>query len=242
MKSIRIYQVGEFTQGQFVELSPEAVQHVSVVLRMKPGQHLVLFNGNNQEYAAIIHDVQKRKVIVSIERVSSVNRESPRQLHLAQALSKGDKMEFVVQKATELGVTSITPILTSRCVVKLDADRLAKKRSQWQAIAIAACEQSGRNTIPIIYDPCSLIEYVEQLQVKNKFILFPGADKSWRDYITIEGAIALLIGPEGGFDEAEINIALQAQFKPLSLGPRILRTETAALAALSILQAVMGDL
>lgn len=241
-RTVRIYQAGPYDAGQVIELSAAASQHVHLVLRMSVGEELILFCGDNREFAARIASIEKKKVMVQLNAVSMVNRESPRQIHLGQAISKGERMEWVVQKAVELGVSSITPLLTLRSVVRLDAERLAKKVAQWQAIAIAACEQSGRNHVPMIHLPCPLSHYLEQCQAANKCLLHPYEAKSWRESVLSEGDIALLIGPEGGFSEAEVELAKQYQFQSLSLGPRILRTETATLAALSILQATRGDL
>ncbi|MCP0912775.1 MULTISPECIES: 16S rRNA (uracil(1498)-N(3))-methyltransferase [Legionella] len=241
MRTVRIYQPGQYQCGQVVELSPEAAQHVAVVLRMRAGEKLTLFSGNNIEFTALIATIQKKKVTVTIMAAERQCRESPRAIHLAQAISKGERMEFVVQKAVELGVASITPLLTARCVVKLDAERLQKKRQQWQAIAVAACEQCGRNVIPKVYEAEPLEKYVQQCQSALKLVLYPDSAKSWREYEFKED-IALLIGPEGGLDEHEIAAAQRHGFSSLRLGPRILRTETAAITALSVLQAVSGDL
>ena len=242
MKTVRIYQPGTYTAGQTLELSPAGSQHVGVVLRMQPGDQLTLFSGDNREFLATISAVLKKKVIVDINSVQMLSRESPRAIHLAQAISKGERMELVIQKAVELGVTSITPLLTARCVVKLDAERLEKKLAQWQGIAIAACEQSGRNALPTIHPACTFDTYLRQCQAAFKLVLYPLAAKTWRDYVFTGGDIALLIGPEGGLSEDEVEMAKAMQFQPLSLGPRILRTETAAISALSVLQAVSGDL
>lgn len=242
MRTIRIYQSGSYSLGESLELSPAASQHVGVVLRMQSGDELTLFCGNNREYLARIVDVNKKKVTVLITNEQEVNRESSRTIHLAQAISKGDRMEWVIQKAVELGVTSITPLFTEHCVVKLDEARLAKKQAQWQAIAIAACEQSGRTTVPIIHLACSYARYLQDCDARMKLILHPRAAIAWRDYRFIAGDIALLIGPEGGLSDAEITQAHSHAFQSLCLGPRVLRTETAAIAALSVLQAIAGDL
>jgi 16S rRNA (uracil1498-N3)-methyltransferase len=242
VRTIRIYQPGHYKNGDIVELSPGASQHVGTVLRMQPGEKLVLFCGDNREFPATIKAVQKKKVSVSIDAVSNINRESPRTIHLGQAISKGERMELVIQKAVELGVTTITPLLTERCVVRMNDDRLTKKQAQWQAIAIAACEQSGRNQLPTIHTPCSLDVYLQQCQAALKLVLDPSLSKTWRDYTLSEGDIALLIGPEGGLSHAEVHAAQAKGFEPLCLGPRVLRTETAAIAAISILQAIAGDL
>lgn len=242
MKEVRIYQVGEYTSGQSVELSPEAGQHVAVVLRMQVGESITLFNGMNCEFQATITMVKKKQVIVSVNSAQEINRESPLVINLGQAISKGERMEWAMQKSVELGVASITPLITERCVVKLDKERMAKKVQQWQAIAIAACEQCGRNQVPLIHNPMPLEQFMQQAQGELKLVLHTQGNKNWRDYLTTQREMALIIGPEGGLTDAEVSLALQYHFQPLSLGPRILRTETAAISALSVLQAVSGDL
>jgi 16S rRNA (uracil1498-N3)-methyltransferase len=242
MKFPRIYQSGHYKTGDTVALTAAAAQHVGLVLRMKVGEPLVLFPGNNYEYAAVITRMEKKQIQVSIGEATLSSKESPRQIHLAQAISKGERMELVIQKAVELGVTSITPLLTARCVVRLDADRMGKKKSQWESIAIAACEQSGRNMIPIIHETLSLSAYLKLNSAKMCLTLSPMAKSSWRDLVFNQDDIAILIGPEGGLNENEIAEAERAGFQSISLGPRILRTETAAITALSLLQAIAGDL
>lgn len=242
MRTIRIYQPGPYAVGESLELSATASQHVGVVLRMQPDDELTLFSGENSEFSAKITNVQKKKVTVTLIAEHLVHRESPRHLHLAQAISKGDRMEWVIQKAVELGVTSITPLFTTHCVVKLDAERLAKKQLQWQAIAIAACEQSGRTQVPVIHPARSLNDYLSACDATMKLALHPYAAKSWRDYTFSAGSIALLIGPEGGLSDEEVSLAHAHDFQSLCLGPRVLRTETAAVVALSVLQALAGDL
>lgn len=242
VRTIRIYEPGQYENGQTIELSAAASQHVAVVLRMKPGDPLTLFCGDNREFHASIVEIHKKKVVVMICDVQTIDRESPCKIHLAQAISKGDRMEWVVQKSVELGVTSIIPLLTTHCVVKLDADRFAKKRSQWQAIAVAACEQSGRNTVPIIYPAMTLETYLQQCNTPMKLVLHPTTSLSLQDKGITEKDIALLIGPEGGLSDDEVKHATTLQFQPWCLGPRILRTETAAIAALSVLQSLGGDL
>ncbi|MFV0820097.1 16S rRNA (uracil(1498)-N(3))-methyltransferase [Legionella micdadei] len=242
MREIRIYQAGPYHSGQTIELSPEAGQHVGVVLRMQPGDKITLFYGDNREFDAILVAVHKKKVSVQITSEREMSRESPRVIHLAQAISKGERMEFVMQKAVELGVASITPLITARSVVKLDQARMEKKLSTWQAIAIAACEQSGRNQIPKVKAALTLEEYLQTNVGQLKFVLDPKGANTWRDYHFNQSELALLIGPEGGFSQEELRQIFSADFKPLSLGPRILRTETAAIVALSVLQAVCGDL
>lgn len=242
VRTTRIYQPGHYKKGDTVELSTQASQHVGVVLRMRVGESLILFCGDSREFPATVLSVQKKLVTVFINEEHIINRESPCDIHLAQAISKGERMEFVIQKAVELGVTRITPLITQHCVVRLEAERLLKKQAQWQAIAIAACEQSGRNTLPIINPLCALDAFLQECQAPYKFVLHPHTNKTWRDYSFAKAKLVLLVGPEGGLSEEEIKATTSASFQPLSLGPRILRTETAALAALSILQALSGDL
>jgi 16S rRNA (uracil1498-N3)-methyltransferase len=242
MRETRIFQPGPLALGQTLELSKDAGQHIGVVLRMQPNMMLTLFCGDNHEYKAIIQDVRKQKVRVHITEALLADRESSQVIHLAQAISKGDRMEWVMQKAVELGVSSITPIITAHCAVKLDDARLSKKQLQWQAIVIAACEQSGRNIIPPLYPAMPFAAYLKQCSASMKLILHPKATLTWHDISASTGDIAIIIGPEGGLSEAEIQQATAVDFKALSLGPRVLRTETAALAALSVLQATVGDL
>ena len=242
MRDIRIYQPGNYGTGETIELSEEAGRHVGVVLRMQPGDKLCLFRGDNREFDAVISSAQKKKVAVTLLADATVNRESSRVIHLAQAISKGDRMETVVQKAVELGVASITPLITQHCALKLDRERMEKKRLQWQAIAIGACEQSGRNTVPAVHPVLSFHNYLQKNTTPLNFVLYPEAQKSWRDYAFNEQEIGLIIGPEGGLSAAEIELLFKHNFMPLSLGPRVLRTETAAIVALSVLQAVCGDL
>lgn len=239
---VRIYQAGVYSLGDTIELSAEASHHLGGVLRKQIGDCCILFCGDNREFSAIISSMHKRKIFVTIQSVQAHNIESPCQIHLAQAISKGERMEWVVQKAVELGVASISPLITKRCVVRASMERFEKKQKQWEAIAIAACEQSGRNVVPTIHPISPLDFYLQQSHARLKLVLYPGAAKSWRDYsLNLSKDIALLIGPEGGLSDEEIATAQKAQFQALSLGPRILRTETATITALSVLQATAGD-
>lgn len=242
MRKIRIYQPGVYQSGDCFELSAEAGQHVGVVLRKQPGDQIVLFSGDDREFDAVIMQVHKKRVEIKITAVREQSCESPRAIHLAQAISKGERMEFVIQKAVELGVRSICPVITGRSVVKLDKERMEKKQAQWQAIAIAACEQSGRNFVPSVYSPLGLSAYLETCGQTMNFVLDPRGAKTWRDYDFASNELGLLIGPEGGFSDEELNQIITAGFHPLCLGPRVLRTETAAITALGVLQAVCGDL
>ena len=242
MRSIRIYQPGNYGVQDVIGLSESAGQHVGIVLRMQAGEKLVLFSGDNREWDAEILTVHKKKITVRILTERTINRESPRQIHLAQAIAKGERMEWVVQKAVELGVTEINPLVTQYCAYKLEVERLTKKHQQWQAIAIAACEQSGRNQVPVVAFPMTLDKFLQRELTGNGYVLEPYTGKSCRDYAVPLGNITLMIGPEGGLSPQELAKVLAAKYLPLQLGPRILRTETAAICALSVVQAMWGDL
>lgn len=243
MRVIRIYQPGHYELGDTLSLSPDAVQHIVTVLRLRLGQFITLFCGDNREFIAEIVRVQKREVVVKIEQVQSVDRESPLNIHLAQGVSKGERMEWVIQKAVELGVASITPVLTARSVVRLDNERTLKKEVHWQAVATHACEQCGRNQVPSVHAMCSFESFIHQVKTPVKWVLSPEAEYTLADYQHHQNdSMTVLIGPEGGLSAEEIAYAIEGGFQPLRLGPRILRTETAAVTIISLLQAKYGDL
>lgn len=242
MRTIRIYQPGPFSTNEEVILSSSASHHVATVLRMQPHDALTLFCGDNREFLATIIQIHKKHVLVKIHEITESNRESPCAIHLAQGLIKGEKMEWIIQKATELGVASIYPIWTQRSVVKQDKTYLEKKLQQWQAIAIGACEQSGRNTIPTIHPPCSFETFLQYPQPISRWILDPQSTQTCRATLNPVEEITVMVGPEGGFHPEEIEQANVNQYQSLSLGPRILRAETATIGILSILQALAGDL
>ena len=242
MRTVRIYEPGDYEPGQTLSLSPSASQHLGLVLRLKPGDPVVLFAGDDREFQARLLQVTKKGVTVEIDSVIALSRESPCAIHLAQALSKGDRMEMVIQKAVELGVASITPLLTQRSVVRLDQERVLKKQAQWKAIAVAACEQSGRNRIPEVRPLGSLDAYLKACSAPSKWVLSPAGQQSWRTMTLPKVDLALLIGPEGGLTDEEVKAAEDHGFASLRLGPRVLRTETAAIAAMTLLQALAGDL
>lgn len=243
MRTVRIYEPISMRAGQTVLLSRMASQHVATVLRMRVEDKLVLFSGDGQEYDGKIIDIQKKQVWVKIETVRIQNRESPRAIHLAQAIAKGDRMDWIIQKAVELGVYSITPIMTKYTVIKRDVKGLEKKVQHWEAIAIAACEQCGRNTLPVIHPVCDFHEYVRTCNAALKLLFSPFSEECWRKLTTpLKGNVVALIGPEGGFCPEEIESAFRVGFRGITLGPRILRSDTAAITALSLLQALYGDL
>jgi len=241
MRIPRIYQDQSLAVNNLT-LTGDAVQHVARVLRMQSGQQLRLFNGDGKDYLATITHIDKRQVDAEITEVITLNNESALAIHLGQGISRGDRMDFVLQKSVELGVASITPLFTERCGVKLSGERLQKKQQQWQKIVIAACEQSGRAIIPKVETPVQVQRWFEQSTAAVRITLDPYAPKALKDLPVQQQNVQLFIGPEGGLTEAEVALAQQHDFLPVRLGPRVLRTETAALTALTVLQYEFGDL
>ena len=238
----RIFQPYTINQNSLITLDDNAFNHLIRVLRMKTGESITLFDGSNQITPAVIHEVNKKTVIVKTANSVLDNRESPLNIHLGQVISRGDKMEFTIQKSVELGVNTITPLLSERCGVKLDQDRLEKKVQQWQKIVISACEQCGRNIIPSINPVMKLETWCANLTDSLKLNLHPKAEQGIKQLPCDNNNISLLIGPEGGLSNEEISMTHQYQFTDILLGPRVLRTETAALTAITALQVRFGDL
>ncbi|UAX42106.1 16S rRNA (uracil(1498)-N(3))-methyltransferase [Pasteurella canis] len=243
MRIPRIYHPTLLQQVKYCTLSDDAVNHVSRVLRMQVGERLELFDSSNYTYAAVITLLSKKMVEVEILDQQLDDRESPLKIHLGQVISRGERMEFTIQKSVELGVNIITPLWSERCGVKLDAERMDKKIQQWQKIAIAACEQCGRNIVPEIRPMMKLQDWCAEKDGSLKLNLHPKAQYSIRTLpeIPTEG-VRLLIGAEGGLSAQEIRQTEQQGFTQILLGKRVLRTETAALAAITALQICFGDL
>lgn len=227
--------------GATVELPANAARHVSGALRMQPGAELILFNGSGGEFAAVIASSDRKRVAVTVTTYIAREAESPLQVQLGIVMSRGDRMDWVVQKATELGVQAITPLTSERCEVRLKPDRAAKKITHWQQIARSACEQCGRNRVPEISSVAALGDWASSSTAALKLVLHHRSETRALDE-QAPGSVALLIGPEGGLTDAEIEASHGCGFLPLALGTRVLRTETAPLAALAILQARWGDM
>lgn len=241
MRIPRIYTHQQLTTGEQLALEESTSHHLSKVLRMQAGRKLVLFNGKGGEFAATIVEVTKKQVIVNIAEHSADNRESPLALELAIGISRGERFEWVLQKATELGVTKIIPLITERTEVKVGGDRQGKIMDRWQQILISACEQSQRNLLPQLSAPIQITEWLPQVNSDLLFVLHHRDSKT----LPVEQkpkSVTLLIGPEGGLSESEIEQALTKKFNALTLGPRVLRTETAPVAAISLVQYLWGDL
>lgn len=232
----------QLTTGTTIALSEDGANHVGRVLRMSQGDKIELFDGQGQQYSATIAAANKKNVSVSIESCEQVNRESPLKIHLGQGISRGDKMEYTIQKAVELGINEITPLFTERCGVKLQGERLSKKWQQWQKIVISACEQCGRNVVPQVNQPITLQQWLQQSTNELKLNLHPRASDTIKSLSPPQNGVRLIIGPEGGLSDDEINQTVTQGFSEISLGPRILRTETAGLTVISALQLQFGDL
>jgi 16S rRNA (uracil1498-N3)-methyltransferase len=238
----RIFVATVLTASAELDLPDEAARHVAQVLRMRAGEALTLFDGSGGEYAAVIVDAGRRDVRVRIDQHHAVDRESRLDVTLAQCVSKGDRMDYTIQKAVELGVSRIVPLLSERSVVKLDAERWDKKLEHWRGVAVSACEQSGRTRVPEIVAVQKLDAWLAApAEGRLRLVLAPTESVSLR---TLDAAatIALLIGPEGGLSDAEIAAARRAGCIGIGLGPRVLRTETAGVATLAALQVLWGDL
>jgi 16S rRNA (uracil1498-N3)-methyltransferase len=242
MRIPRIYHPESLNQSDLINLSEEAAGHVGRVLRMQVGQEILLFDGSGFEFPAMLTEIGKKNVSAQITAKHSTGCESPLDLHLGQVISRGDKMEFTIQKSVELGVNTITPLISERCGVKLDEKRFEKKLAQWQKIIIAACEQCGRNTIPEIRPVMQLEAWCAEPVDSVKLNLHPRAKYSINTLPETNKEIRLLIGPEGGLSDQEISMTEQYHFDEVLLGPRVLRTETAALTAITALQVRFGDL
>ena len=242
MRVPRIYEPGPLSSHALLDLSEDGANHIGRVLRMQAGQELVLFDGRGGQYPATIQAVGKKQVQVQLAELDPVEVESPLAIHFGQVISRGDKMEFTIQKSVELGVTVITPLFSERCGVKLNGERLDKKLEQWQKIAISACEQCGRNRIPEIRPAMELAAWLAEPTAELKLNLHPRAPYSINTLPEPSHGIRLLIGPEGGLSAAEIEQAREHGFADMLLGPRVLRTETAGLTAITALQCRFGDL
>lgn len=219
---------------------PEAQAHyIGRVLRHAVGDAVQLFDGSGQEYRGELIEVGKKSVRVELTEQFNGLSESPLRVHLGQGLSRGERMDWAIQKATELGAAEITPIVSERCEVRLKDERADKRMSHWRQVAISACEQCGRSVLPQINPPLLLADWLTQVEAELKLVLHPVAEPLQSH--AKPGTLAFLIGPEGGLSEAEVQRATGAGFHPARLGPRVLRTETAPVVALAVAQQLWGD-
>lgn len=242
MRIPRIYTTTDLsTDIPQLSLPADTSHYLNRVLRMKPQQQLYLFDGKGHEILATIDAFEsKQSALVSFEKRIIKDIESPLQVHLGQSISKGDRMEFTIQKSVEMGVSEITPLWADRCEVKLKGERLAKKIEHWQGIAVSACEQCGRNVVPKINAPMTVTEWIKERTESLKLTLHHRASCDLKQ-LSSPDSVALMIGPEGGLTEEEIAQSEQQGFQSIVMGKRVLRTETASLAALALLQYQWGD-
>ena len=241
MRIVRSYIDCPLAPGLELALPESASNHIVRVLRMVPGELLHLFNGDGHDYPAEILSLEKRIARVRIISCIAIGNESPLRIHLYQSIARGEKMDWILQKATELGVAAFTPMQSERTEVKLDQERSDKRLAHWQGVIRSACEQSGRAIIPALHSPVS-INRLEPGGMQQAFYLQPGTGQRVADLSPVLASeMALAIGPEGGFSERDMRQLQSAGFRGLSLGPRILRTETAGLAAIAALQSRFGD-
>ncbi|PID42873.1 MAG: 16S rRNA (uracil(1498)-N(3))-methyltransferase [Proteobacteria bacterium] len=240
MRTIRIFTDNGLETGQAARLDEGASHHLTKVLRLKPGQVVEIFNGDGYNYSATIETIGKKQVSVAVlDRQPGVTASVP-SFHIGQVISRGDRMDYMIQKATELGVTRISPLFSERCEVKLNEERQMKRVHHWRQIAIHASEQCGRCDIPEITPVTSLAHWVTQRE-ESRLLVLHYLEPQPLEADPLPDSVAILVGPEGGLSDAEIACAHSQGFATLGLGKRILRTETAPVAALSIFQWLWGD-
>jgi len=252
MRLTRVYVEAALTPGSVVELPPDTASHLARVLRARSGDEVILFDGGGREFNGAIEAVRGSRVSASVGDSRPVDRESPLAITLVQCVPRGDRMDFIVQKATELGVARIVPVLSQRSVVRLDKGQAESKSQHWRAVAVSACEQCGRNRLPVIEAARPLLHYLGEPApgAALRLVFEPESAQQARTAQSESAhpadkgvsAVEIAIGPEGGFADDELEAFRVAGFSQVGLGPRILRTETAAIAAVVWLQARFGDL
>jgi len=239
----RLFQDSPLTTGQSLSLDERGSHYIGTVLRGRVGDTLTLFNGLGGDYPTTLTLIAKKHCVVEIGEWHNQEIESPLKITLAQGIARGERMDVIVQKAVELGVFDVMPLLTERCNVRLSGEREEKRLLHWQQVAISACEQSGRNQVPMIHAPEPYSSWVSSCHNEYGFVLSPHVQNHLSEMkVPSSSRVCVVIGPEGGLTEEEVLQAVNKGFKPLSLGPRILRTETATLAALTAMQLYFGDL
>lgn len=236
----RFYVPDVLSSGQLLDLPDNVVRHLNV-LRTRAHEEIVLFNGNGKAYSARLALLEKRRAQAEILREEEADNESPLRITLVQAVSSGERMDFTLQKSVELGVTEIRPVLSERCVVRLSGERADKRSARWQDIVVSACEQSGRNVVPKVLPLLPYREALADLPEGSRLLMSLNRARSLNSIKPDPQGIILMAGPEGGWTAAEEQSAFDAGFESVKLGPRVLRTETAALAAIAAMQALWGD-
>lgn len=239
----RFYYAGSLKVGESAVLADHIAHHVRV-LRLTQGDFITLFNDEGSEHIAVITEIEKSRVLAQVKTSCTPHTELPYAITLAQALPEGSKMDWIIEKAVELGVAAIQPLAAQRCVMRLSEERAIKRREHWQGIVIAASEQSGRTRIAQLASPVNFKDWAQQHDLHLRILLSPRADQTLSDWARHHPpqAIALTIGPEGGFTDAEEAAAQTQGMLPLAMGPRVLRTETAGLAAMAAVNAIWGQM
>jgi len=238
----RVFTSRLLAAGDTVTLDERASHYLARVLRLSTGDAVTLFNGDGNDYPGKVTQDRRNSVAVLLTAGSAPGTESILKITLAQGVSKGDRMDYCVQKATELGVHCVQPLLTRRVEVRLNQQRLSKRLAHWQQVVISACEQSGRAVIPEVLAPISLSDWLASDSASLRLVLDPEAESKLTDYTISDGSISILVGPEGGFAGEELEQARASGCYTVSLGPRVLRTESAGPAAIAVLQSMAGDL
>jgi len=242
MRISRLFIEQDLAEGLSIRLEPEAAHYLRNVLRLKKGYQLTVFNGRGGEYAASVLEVQRKAVVVDIGAWRDINLESPLKTELGLSVSRGERMDVAIQKATELGVTTITPLITQYCVVKLTEERRLQRHQHWQNIVYRACEQCGRNIPPILNITTDLTQWLNADLASNRIIFEPEKAATLKNYEKVDGSVSVLVGPEGGFSEQEVLDAEGKGFSALGFGPRVVRNETAAIASIAAMQVLWGDM
>lgn len=246
MRIPRLYVDQPLASGADCALGQRALDHAVKVLRLRAGDPLCLFNGQGGEFAAVLARGAGGVLLAQVGEFTPDRRESPLSVCLVQGISRGERMDYTLQKAVELGVTDIVPVVTERTVLRLAGERAARRLDHWRGVVLAACEQSGRTRVPAVAEPCPLSDYLVNHSVDRGtgvgLLLDWTASDALTDLGALAGPVSVLIGPEGGLAAAERQAAQAAGYRPVRMGPRILRTETAAVVALAVLQALAGDL
>jgi 16S rRNA (uracil1498-N3)-methyltransferase len=242
MRKTRVYTKSVLAIQTIVTLHDEAAHHLGTVLKARPGDTVILFNGTGGCYESEILSIERKAISLRPLQFNPADHESPLKLTLAQGISRGQHMDYTVQKAVELGVSSIVPLFTEFSNVRLEEERARKRRDHWEKIITAACEQSGRNRLPVLYDAMPLNEWVRTESASLRLLMHPEGGQGLAELTRNTGDITLLCGPEGGLSQKEIEYSLTCGYQKVSVGPRILRTETAAVAAIAVCQALRGDM
>jgi len=241
MRLSRIYISQELTVGDTVVLPAQAAHYLTRVLRLSAGDAVRLFNGNGKDYTGEVRKIDRNTVLVGLSGERDPGTESPLKITLVQAISRGERMDYTVQKAAELGVFSIQPVFTSRVAVRLDDKRRIKRLSHWQGVVTSACEQSGRAVIPQVLEPLTLADWLMLEDDTQRLVLDPVAENKLSNCKITAGSVSVLVGPEGGFSTHELDQVKANGVASVSLGPRVFRTESAGPAAMAVLQVIAGD-